>query len=278
LKVGVYSVLTAESIPVTTLARAVEERGFDSLWVPEHSHIPTTSIYPGGAGPVTREYGHTLDPFVVLAAAAGVTSRLKLGTGICLLIQRDTIQTAKAVASLDRLSGGRMLFGVGGGWNRPEMENHGTAYATRFQRLEEQLEAIKRIWTQDEPEFRGKHVRFEKMWCWPKPLAEPHPPIYIGGESDHTLKRVVAHADGWLPRMRDPQAVLAGIGRLRDFARAAGRDPKSLAVSAFGVAPRDDAIAPLRDAGVDRIVLGLPAEPQDALMRRLDGYAALVTA
>jgi probable F420-dependent oxidoreductase len=273
MKYGIYAVLTATTIAPKSLARAIEERGFDSMWVPEHSHIPLTSTYPGGVATITREYGQTLDPFVALAAAASVTERIGLGTGICLLTQRDTIQTAKVVATLDHLSNGRVLFGVGGGWNKPEMENHGTTYATRFQKLEEQLEAVKVIWAQDEPEFHGEHVHFDKMWCWPKPVARPHPPIYIGGESDHTLKRIVKHADGWLPRMRDPKMVLGQITKLRTFARDAGRDPKSIAISAFGLPAREEAIAPFREAGVDRVVVALAPGSYDDVAKKLDEYA-----
>jgi probable F420-dependent oxidoreductase len=259
------------------LAQAIEERGFDSIWVPEHSHIPTTGSTPyPGRGPVTRDFARTLDPFVTLAAAASVTKRIKLATGICLLIQRDTIHTAKTVATLDHLSGGRVLLGVGGGWNKPEMENHGTVYATRFKRLEEQLQALKAIWTQDDAEFHGEHVNFDPMWCWPKPVTQPHPPIFIGGETDHTLQRIVKYADGWLPRVRDPELVLKGIGKLRAFARAAGRADNDIAISAFGVAGKPEAIQPFRDAGVGRAIIALPPGTPDDVMRRLDRYAELI--
>ena len=277
MKIGLYLVLTDASMPVTALARAVEERGFDSIWVPEHSHIPTTGSTPyPGRGPVTRDFARTLDPFVALAAAASVTSRIKLGTGICLLIQRDTINTAKTVATLDHLSGGRVLFGVGGGWNKPEMENHGCEYTTRFQRLEEQLQALKIIWTENEAQFHGDYVNFDPMWCWPKPASRPHPPIFIGGETDHTLKRIVKYGDGWLPRVRDPEMVLAGIGKLRAFARAAGRNENSIAISAFGLPAKDEAIAPFRDAGVERTILALAPGTADDMLRRLDRYAELI--
>src|SRR5262245_22394577 len=262
-------------MPITDIARAIEERGFDSMWVPEHSHIPTTGSTPyPGRGPVTRDFARTLDPFVALTAAASVTKTLMLGTGICLLIQRDTIHTAKTVATLDMISRGRVLFGVGGGWNKPEMENHGTDYATRFQRLEEQLEALKAIWTHEEPEYHGQYVDFAPMWLWPKPFAQPHPPIFIGGETDHTLRRIAKHADGWLPRVRDPDLVLSGIGRLRDFARSEGRDPDSIAISAFGLAGKRDAVAPFEDAGVGRAILAIAPGSLDDTLRRLDRYAA----
>jgi len=277
MQIGLYLVLTDTSMLVTDLARAIEERGFDSIWIPEHSHIPTTGSTPyPGRGPVTREFARTLDPFIALTAAASVTSRIKLGTGICLLIQRDTINTAKTVATLDHLSGGRVLFGVGGGWNKPEMENHGCNYTTRFQRLEEQLQALKSIWTEDEAQFHGEHVNFDPMWCWPKPVTRPHPPIFIGGETDHTLKRIVKYGDGWLPRVRDPEMVLAGIGRLRALARAAGRDENSIAISAFGLPAKHDAIAPFRDAGVGRAILAVAPGAPDDMLRRLDRYAEFI--
>jgi len=278
MKIGLYLVLTDATVSIAKLAPAIEARGFDSIWVPEHSHIPTTGSTPyPGRGPVTRDFARTLDPFAVLSAAAAVTDRLLLGTGICLLIQRDTIHTAKTVATIDHLSGGRVLFGVGGGWNKPEMENHGTAYPTRFKRLEEQLAALKRIWTEDEPEFHGEHVDFGPIWCWPKPARKPHPPIYLGGETEHTLKRIVRYGDGWLPRMRDTDAVLKGIARLRVLARDAGRDPSSIGISAFGLPAREDALAPVRDAGVERAILAIAPGTEDDMLRRLDRYAELVT-
>jgi probable F420-dependent oxidoreductase len=277
MKIGLYVVPTATSMPLTTLAPALEARGFDSIWVPEHSHIPTTGSTPyPGRGPVTRDFAQTLDPFLALTAAAAVTTRLKLATGICLLIQRDTIHTAKSVATLDQISGGRVLFGVGGGWNRPEMENHGTEYATRFRKLEEQLQALQRIWTQDEPAYHGEFVDFDPIWCWPKPVAQPHPPIFIGGETDHTLRRIVKLADGWLPRVRDPALVLKGIDKLHRYARDAGRANGSIAISAFGLPARDEAIKPFRDAGVERAIIALPPGSNDETMARLDRYATLI--
>jgi probable F420-dependent oxidoreductase len=277
MKIGIYAPLTAQSEHVATLARELEARGFDSIWVPEHTHIPTTGSTPyPGRGPVTREFAQTLDPFVTLATAAAVTENLGLGTGVCLLIQRDTITTAKSVATLDHLSGGRVLFGVGGGWNRPEMENHGTEYATRFKKLEEQLEATKRIWTEDEAEFHGRYVDFDPIWCWPKPATRPHPPILLGGETEYTLRRIVAHADGWLPRNRDPERVVAGIARLRELAREAGRDEDSLSINVFGVRGRPEDVKQLRDLGVERVIVTLADGGAEDTSRRLDRYAELL--
>lgn len=276
MRIGLYIVPTVAAPSLLELAPAIEDRGFESIWVPEHSHIPTSGSTPyPGRGPVTRDFARTFDPFVALTAAAAVTRRLRLGTGVCLLIQRDTIHTAKAVATLDHISDGRVLFGVGGGWNKPEMENHGTDYVTRFRKLEEQIDAVKRIWTQDEAEFHGRYVRFDPLWCWPKPTAKPHPPIFIGGESEHTLARIVRQADGWLPRVREPEKVLAGSRRLRELARAAGRAEDSIAISAFGVAGRHEALAPFRDAGFQRAIIALPPGTLDETLARLDRYAML---
>jgi probable F420-dependent oxidoreductase len=277
MKIGIYAVLSASTMPVTRLAQEIEARGFDSLWVPEHSHIPVTGNTPyPGRGPVTREFAQTLDPFVALTAAAAVTSRLKLGTGICLLMQRDTLHTAKTIATLDQISGGRVLFGLGGGWNKPEMENHGTAYATRFRKLEEQVQALKRLWTEDEPEYHGEFVNFDPLWLWPKPVTAPHPPIYFGGETEHTLRRIVRLGDGWLPRVRDPEAVLAGIERLRALARAAGRNEASIGISAFGIAGTAAAAEPFRDAGVERAIVAVAPGSADDMLRRLDRLVPLV--
>lgn len=277
MKIGIYAPLGPRSVHVADVAREIEARGLESLWVPEHTHIPTTGSTPyPGRGPVTRAFAELLDPFVALSVAAAVTERLVLGTSVCLLPQRDTILTAKTAATLDHLSNGRFVFGVGGGWNRPEMENHGTAYATRFKRLEEQIEAVRRIWMQDEPEYQGKYVRFGPLWCDPKPAARPHPPILLGGETEHTLRRVVALANGWLPRTREPERVLAEIDRLRTLAREAGRDPGDVSIHVFGVRGAREAIQPFANAGAERAIIALKPGTADDVRRRLDRYAALV--
>jgi len=212
MHIGVCMFATDYAIRLDELARAAEERGFESLFVPEHTHIPVSrrTPFPSG-GPIPKEYSHTFDPFVSLMAAAAATRHLKIGTGICLIIERDTITTAKEVASLDVLSNGRFLFGVGGGWNREEMEHHGTDFPSRFKRLREQILAMKEIWTKDEAEFHGQYVNFDKIWAWPKPQQKPHPPVLLGGESGHTLQRVVDCCDGWFPRGRAAEAILPGL-------------------------------------------------------------------
>ena len=208
-------------------------------------------------------------------AAAAATRTLLVGTGICLLIERDTITTAKEVASLDLLSGGRFLFGIGGGWNAEEMENHGTIFKTRFRRLTEQVLAMKEIWTKDEAEFHGEIVRFDPIWAWPKPAQKPHPPILMGGESGHTLQRVVDFCDGWFPRGRAGERVLGGLDDLRARAARAGRDMKTISVSVFGAAPDQGLLDRYAAAGVTRAILRLPSEGRDAVLSLLDRYAPL---
>ncbi|HEX9869901.1 MAG TPA: LLM class F420-dependent oxidoreductase, partial [Candidatus Tectomicrobia bacterium] len=222
MHLGVAMFATDYAIPIDELARETEARGFESLWVPEHTHIPTSRRSPwAGGGELPKEYRHTYDPFISLMLAAAVTKNLKLGTGICLIIERDTIITAKEVASLDRLSGGRFLFGIGGGWNAEEMEHHGTVFKTRFKKLGEQVRAMKEIWTKDVAEFHGEQVNFEPIWCWPKPAQQPHPPVLLGGESSYTLQRIVDYCDGWFPRSRNPELVTRGMAELKDRAAKA---------------------------------------------------------
>lgn len=277
MNVGLFSFVTDYSMPIVDFAREAEERGFESLWVPEHTHIPSTRAtpYPGG-GELPKEYSHTLDPFAALSAAAAVTSTIKLGTGITLIIERDTITAAKAAATVDHLSGGRFLFGLGGGWNREEAEHHGTEWATRFKRLEEQIEAIKAIWTLDEAEYHGRYVDFGPIWSWPKPVQRPHPPLILGGETIHTLRRIVRLGDGWLPRARQPQQVLDGIWTLRRLAETAGRDPASISVSVFALPPDPDWVGRFVEAEVDRIIFWVAPEDADATRARLDRYQAFI--
>ncbi|MCY4533417.1 MAG: TIGR03619 family F420-dependent LLM class oxidoreductase [Gammaproteobacteria bacterium] len=271
MNIGIFNFITEYAMPVTDLAREVEERGFDSLWLPEHTHIPTSrkSPYPE-ADELPKEYLHTLDQFTTLSAAAAVTSTIKLGTGITLIIERDTITAAKAAATLDYLSGGRLLFGLGGGWNQEEAEHHGTQWDTRFKRLEEQMQALKIIFTEDEAEFHGKYVDFDPIWAWPKPVQKPHPPMFLGGETIHTLRRIVKYGDGWLPRARWPEKVLEGVTTLRQLAEEEGREPSSINISIFAMPPDPDWVSRFTDAGVDRLIFFLPPDDADATRRRLD--------
>jgi probable F420-dependent oxidoreductase len=259
------------------LARAVEERGFESLWFPEHTHIPASRRSPWPGGPaLPKEYWHTHDLFVALATAAAVTTRLRVGSGICLLVERDPIVTAKEVASLDALSGGRLLFGIGGGWNAEEMEDHGTDFRTRWALLRERVLAMKRIWTEDEASFDGDYVRFPPLWSWPKPVQRPHPPILLGGHGRRALERVVDYCDGWLPIGVRAGDLDAGIAALRRLATEKGRDPRTLSVSIYGVAMDAGALERLRAAGVDRVIFWLPPATADEVMPVLDRGATLV--
>ena len=271
--IGIFYFATEYGHNVVDVARDAEQRGFESLWLPEHTHIPVSrkTPYAGGAE-LPEEYAHTLDPFVALAAVATATKRIRLATGISLLIERDTITTAKTVATLDLLSNGRAIVGVGGGWNREEAEHHGVEWSTRFQKLEEQIDAIKIIWANEEAAFHGEHIHFDSIWSWPKPLQRPHPPIVLGGESDHTLRRVIKHCDGWLPRARNPETVVRGIARLNELAQEADRDPESISVNVFAPRPDAELIDRFKSMGVARIVLWLPPEDSDAVSKRLDGY------
>src|SRR5881227_2821501 len=209
--IGAAIFATDYAIRPDDLARELEQRGFESLWLPEHTHIPASrrSPYPAG-GELPKEYSHTYDPFVALATVADATERIKLATGICLVIERDPITTAKEVASLDRLSEGRFLFGVGAGWNLEEMENHGTDPRRRFSLMRERIEAMKAIWTEDEASHHGELVDFDPIWSWPKPVQKPHPPVLVGGNGERVLERVVAFGDEWMPnRIGDEQRFFA---------------------------------------------------------------------
>jgi probable F420-dependent oxidoreductase len=272
---GITIFPTDYAIPVTELARACEDLGFESLFFPEHTHIPASrrTPYPAG-GELPKEYSHTLDPFVAMAAAAAVTTTLRVGTGICLVIERDPITTAKEVASVDHLSGGRVLFGVGGGWNLEEMENHGTDPRTRWKLMRENILAMKRIWTDDNASFDGELVRFDPIWSWPKPVQKPHPPVLIGGDGPHTLKRVVDYGDGWLPiGFRSPESLRGRIDELQRMAKDAGRGP--IPVTVFGAPIRKETIEGLAEAGASRIVFWAPPGPADEVLPRLKHAASV---
>ena len=274
---GVTIFPTDYSISMLDLARAAEERGFESLWVSEHSHIPVSrrSPWPGGAD-LPKMYYDTLDPFVALTAAASVTSRIKLGTGICLVVERDPIHTAKQIASIDQVSGGRFLFGIGGGWNEEEMENHGTDPAQRFKLLRERIEAMKLIWTEDEAEYHGQFVDFDPIFMWPKPVQSPYPPIHVGGGFPGGARRAIRYGDGWFPIGGRDGDIAERVPQFREMAREAGRDPDALEVSAFGAAPDEDAMARLRDAGVSRAVIFLPPAKKEEILPLLDNHARIM--
>jgi probable F420-dependent oxidoreductase len=277
MHLGVFNFPTEYAIGIAELAEALETRGIESLFVCEHTHIPVSrrSPFPGG-GELPKRYKHSYDPFVALAFAAAATRTLRLGTGICLVPQRDPIVTAKSVASLDRLSGGRFLFGVGGGWNVDEMENHGVRYDTRFRLLRERVLAMKALWTEEAASFHGEFVNFEPAWCYPKPAQRPHPPILLGGETDYTLARVVEFCDGWFPRGGPDFDPAEAVGRLRRAAAAAGRDLAGLSITVFFRAPAEvDTLRRYADAGIDRVLLDVPDVGRDDALTLVDRYAEL---
>jgi probable F420-dependent oxidoreductase len=278
LKIGAVMFFTEYSMRPDALARALEERGFESLWVPEHSHIPLSRLseYPSG-GPLIRPYYDIMDPFLVLNAAATVTTTLKIGTGVCLVNQRDPIHLAKAVSTIDQLSNGRFLFGVGNGWNQDEMEDHGTVFASRHKLVRERIEAMKRIWTEDEPEYHGEFVNFAKMNQWPKPRQKPFPPIIVGGAYPYAARRAIRYGNGWIPRADrlEQDGVGVVIERFRAMATEAGRDPASLPISIFRVPEQIERLRFCRSIGVDRIVFSLPAEREDGVMPILDRWVRL---
>ncbi len=277
MKFGVQMFSTDYAIPPHELGKAAEDLGFESIFFPEHTHIPASrnSPWPGGAE-LPQEYWHTLDPFVALGAVAAVTKDIKLGTGICLVIERDPITLAKEVASLDHLSGGRVLFGIGGGWNLEEMENHGTKPSLRWKIMRERILAMKAIWTEDEAEYHGEFVDFDPIWAWPKPVQKPHPPVLVGGDGPRTLDRVAEYGDGWIPiggRLTDLEEK---IGRLRQMAKDAGRPQPS--VSIFGVPAKEEVIEGYEAAGVDRIIFGLPPAPAETVLPVLERRGELIKA
>jgi|TARA_B100001971_G_scaffold24822_1_gene19334 probable F420-dependent oxidoreductase len=278
---GAMMFSTDYSIRPDDLAKMLEDRGFESMWVPEHTHIPAdrTSPWPGGPD-LPKDYWHTYDPFVALTAAAGVTNDLKLGTGICLMIERDPITTAKEIASLDMLSRGRFIFGVGGGWNAEEMRNHGTNFKRRWRILRENILAMKEIWTKEEPEFHGDHVNFDKMWAYPKPVQSPHPPILMGGDGPTTFDRVIDYCDGWMPigsRSSGGPSLAEKIVLLKRQAEDAGRDPDSLNITSFGLRPDQELISRLDEAGVDRVIFTLPSEEREFVTPLIDECAKLIS-
>ena len=279
MQIGAAMFFTDYSMAPAELGLALEQRGFESVWAPEHSHIPLSrkSPFPSG-GELPKQYYDAMDSFVTLSAAAAVTKKLKVGTGVCLVIQRDTIQTAKAVASLDQVSGGRFLFGIGGGWNQDEMEDHGTVYATRFKKMREQIEAMREIWTKSKPEYHGETVNFPPMMTWPKPVQNPLP-VIVGGAFPHGARRALRYGNGWIPHSRRPhyEDVTDFLPQFRQMAAEAGRDPAEVPVTVWGVPEDADRLQRYRDQGVARVVVSLPSEPAAKTLPKLDRWAELIT-
>jgi probable F420-dependent oxidoreductase len=275
MQFGGAMAFTDSSISAMELARALEERGFESIWAPEHSHIPLTRKTPYPGGELPKYFHEILDPFVVLAAASQVTRTIKFGTGVLLVQQRDTIQTAKLVASFDQVSQGRFLFGVGGGWNQDEMENHGTVYATRFKRMRETIEAMKEIWTKETPEYHGEFVNFDPMMAGPKPVQKPHPPIHVGGAFPHGARRAIRYGDGWIP-VAGREDLTDVIPKFQDMAREAGRDPSSIEITLFGLGEDVDRLKRFADMGVARVVPMFAPEKKDLVLPIVDRWTKIM--
>ncbi len=276
MDIGIMTFNTDYGIRADHMARALEAAGYESFWLPEHTHIPAErrSPYPGG-GDLPRPYYHMADPFVSLAVAAAVTTRLKLATGICLVVERDPITLAKEVATLDMLSDGRFLFGIGAGWNAEEMENHGTEFKTRFKVMKERVEAMKEIWLNEQASYHGDFVNFDSIISYPKPVQTPHPPIIFGGATPLARQRVVDFCDGWMPIDVLLDDLAEAIGDLHRRAEAAGRDPKSIPVTMFAFDGADgDTILRYNDLDIDRLVLVAP-RARDAALEFVDRFAEM---
>lgn len=279
MHIGVFSYNTEYTMAADELAVACEERGYESLWLPEHTHIPASreSPFPGG-GALPKEYIHMSDPFIGLAAAAAVTKTLKLGTGISLVTEHDPIVQAKQIASLDRLSQGRFLFGIGAGWNKEEMRNHGTPPNRRWTVLTERVEAMKALWTQDEASYHGEFVNFDRVWSYPKPLTRPHPPILLGSLSSKiALKRVVDLCDGWIPVAAAVEDLQGSIAKMHEYAESIGRDPQSIPITYFCTnAPKAHILERFQRYGAVRTVVRIPTEDREQVRAFLDAYAPML--
>jgi probable F420-dependent oxidoreductase len=279
LKFGVSMFFTDYSMRPGELGSALEARGFESVWAPEHSHIPVSrkTPFPGG-GDLPKKYYDCMDPFVTLTAAAMATKTLKVGTGVCLVAQRDPIQTAKLVASIDTVSGGRFLFGIGNGWNQDEMENHGTEFKSRHKRARENVEAMKEIWTKSKAEYHGEFVNFDPMMTWPKPVTKPHPPVIVGGAFPYSARRAIRYGDGWIP-----QAARGGYSEIADMfpdfrkmCAEAGRDPASIAITVWFPRKDPDLMKRYLDLGVERVVFNCDSEPAEKILPELDAIGELM--
>lgn len=279
MKFGASMFFTDYSMSPVELAQALEQRGFDILWAPEHSHIPLSrkTPFPLGAE-LPKRYYDAMDPFVTLTAAAVATRGLKVGTGVCLIVQRDPIQTAKLVASIDQVSNGRFVFGVGNGWNQDEIENHGIPFAQRHKAARERIEAMKAIWTQDAAEYHGEFVNFDPIAAWPKPVQRPHPPILVGGAFPYSARRAVRYGDGWMPQITkaNPTPLTELIPRFRQMVAEAGRDPATMDISIGGQTPDSDLIKRYQDLGVNRVSTSLESEKADKILPILDTWADII--
>jgi probable F420-dependent oxidoreductase len=277
MHIGVFIFATDYCMRMDELGRELEARGYESLFLPEHTHIPTRreSQYPGG-GELREEYWHTHDPFVALSFAASATESLKVATGICLLPQHETFSTAKSVASLDAMSGGRFLFGIGGGWNVEEMANHGVRYQERFKVLRERVLAMKELWTKDEAEYHGRFVNFDPVLAWPKPVQTPHPPVLLGGNTNYTLRRVFDFGDGWMPANWPSFDEFEGMERFRRVAEETGCDPENYSVTLVRPEADKARLEAYAEAGYSRVLFTLPSANRDTVLEALDEYQPLM--
>src|SRR5271165_5177419 len=276
LKFGAAMFFTDYSMTPGELGKALEDRGFESVWAPEHSHIPLSrKTPPAGGGELTKKYYDTMDPFVTLTMAAAATKTLKVATGVCLVAQRDPIQTAKLVASIDQVSNGRFLFGIGNGWNQDEMENHGTVYKSRHKLARERVEAMKAIWTKSKPEYHGEFVNFDPMMAWPKPVQKPHPPVIVGGAFPYSARRAIRYGNGWIPQAARGSYNEIGdlIPEFRKMATEAGRNPDEIAITVWFPRRELELMKLYADLGVERVVFNLDSEGEDKVVPVLDEIA-----
>lgn len=279
MQFGASMFFTDYSMGPADLAMALEARGFESIWAPEHSHIPLSRRSPwGGGGELPKQYYDVMDPFVSLTVAATVTKRLRLGTGVCLVQQRDPIQTAKLVASLDQISGGRFLFGIGIGWNQDEMENHGVVFESRAKLAREKIEAMKAIWTQPKAEYHGEFVDFDPIMAWPKPVQKPYPPIIVGGAFPQGARRAIRYGDGWIPLTGRATSndIAECLPRFHQMAAEAGRDPATIPLSLFAVPEEVDTLKRYRDLDISRVVVSLASDDAGKILPILDRWAELI--
>ena len=277
MHIGITQFSTGYTIRIDELAREAESRGFESLFVPEHTHIPTSRRSPWtGGSELPEEYKNTVDPLVGLAYAAASTTRLRIGTAIALLTERDPIVLAKECATLDLLSGGRFELGIGAGWNAEEMENHGTTFKDRFKVMCDRAKAIKTIWSGDTPEYHGRFVDFDPIWSYPKPVQKPNPPVLLGGETRYSLERVVEFCEGWMPRTRSFRDAKGEMARLAAFADKAGRDVNTIQTTVFGATGDPEALDDYREAGVFRALITIPPKGRDEVLPLLDRHARLL--
>ncbi len=281
MNIGISTFPTDYSVDIAVLAKRAEEIGFESLWVPEHPILPVkaSSPWPGSTdGVIPKVYADIVDPFVALGRASAVTSAMKLGTGICLVPERNPLLLAKEVATLDMYSGGRFLFGIGAGWHKEETEIMGGDFAHRWTQTKESVLAMKSLWTEVESEYHGNYYDFPAVYSFPRPTQRPHPPVYLGGMARNVFKRVVEWGDGWMPNRVTPDDISAGRQKINELASEAGRDPESINISVFGQPSDRELVSGLFEAGADRVMIRVETADQDATFAQLDQIAEAVLA